>query len=172
MAKTKTSVRAAKKLLHFATAAAVAKPKHVAKEKKKVTHRDLALKTKAALANGFRNFLISKGLASYVNKRLYGMPSFELMHVGNIKGVYTYSPEKSGDFCVTQADVIDNISPDCAFDTSKVAIATFSDISVRVRDGSGGCATQVNVNPRVKLVITTDGVRKTARLCHTDTRIV
>lgn len=167
MAKTKTSVRAAKKLLHFATAAAVAKPKPVA------THRDLALKTKAALANGFRNFLISKGLASYVNKRSSGggMPSFELTHVGNIKAVYTYSPEKSGDFRVTQADVIDNISPDFAFDTSKVAIATFSDISVRVRDGSGGCATQVNVNPRVKLVITTDGVRKTARLCHTDTRI-
>lgn len=168
MAKTKINVRAAKKLLHFAAAAAVAKPKPVTK-----AHRELALKTKAALANGFRNFLISKGLASYANKRSQtgGMPSFELTHVGNIKAVYTYSPEKSGDFRVTQADVIDNISPDFAFDTSKVAIATFSDISVRVRDGSGGRATQVNVNPRVKLVITTDGVRKTAKLCHTDMRI-
>jgi len=170
MAKTKTSVRAAKKLLHFAAAAAVAKPKPAAKEKKKITHRDIALKTKAALANGFRNFLISKGLACFV-KGSSGTPSFELTHVGNKKSVYTYSPEKSGDFCVTQADIISNIAPKFAYDTSKVVIAAFSDVSVRVRDGSGGCGKQVNVNPRVKLDITHDGVRKTARLCHTDTKI-
>ena len=173
MAKTKTSVRAAKKLLHFANS------NPVAKKPSRCKYRELALKTKAAIANGFRNFLISKGLAGYnATRPSGGMAPFELTHIKNDalrgqpnKGVYTYSPQKSGDFRVTLADIIDNIAPSFAYDTNKVIITSFTDVSVRVRDGSGGCKTQVNVNPRVQLAITTDGVCKTVRLCHTDTRV-
>jgi hypothetical protein len=135
------------------------------------THRDEALKVKAAFSAAFKNIMINRGLGCFGCKNYSGVAPFMLTHVGNKKNTYNYNEKMVGNFKISLNELLDNIPLELAIDNNVISIDNFKNISVRIRDGNGERFSQVNINPDLLLTVNLNGNHKQVRLAHAMMRI-
>lgn len=150
----------------LAVAKTIKKGKKSSSSTKVPTHRDEALKVKAAFSAAFKNIMINRGLGCFGCKNYSGVAPFVLTHVGNKKNTYNYNEEMAGNFNLTLAELLENIPLKLAIDKNVISIDNFKNISVRIRNGNGKRFSQVNINPDLLLTVNLKGDQKQVRLAH------
>jgi hypothetical protein len=129
-------------------------------------HRKEALKVKAAFSSAFKNVMITRDFAHFTPNKSGGKSAFHLDHVGNAKNTYDYNPSVFGNFKLTLDELLANVPPINAINFNIIELVEFKNISVRIRDGSEGKQTQVNINPDLLFHVTVNNKQKQVRMAH------